>query len=71
MLLAETDAGRRLAEAKVKRLTGGDQVKARRMRENIWTFIPSHTFAMMTNHRPVVPARTRESGGGCGWSPGT
>jgi putative DNA primase/helicase len=53
-LLHETDSGRRLAEATVKRLTGGDEVKARRMREDFWSFTPSHTFAMMTNHRPVV-----------------
>jgi putative DNA primase/helicase len=52
--LHETDSGRRLAEATVKRLTGGDQVKARRMREDFWSFTPSHTFAMMTNHKPVV-----------------
>jgi putative DNA primase/helicase len=53
-ILHETDSGRRLAEATVKRLTGGDQVKARRMREDFWTFTPSHTFAMLTNHRPVI-----------------
>ena len=53
-LLHETDSGRRLAEATVKRLTGGDEVKARRMREDFWSFTPSHTFAMLTNHRPVI-----------------
>jgi putative DNA primase/helicase len=53
-LLHETDSGRRLAEATVKRLTGGDQIKARRMREDFWSFTPSHTFAMLTNHRPVI-----------------
>jgi putative DNA primase/helicase len=53
-VLHETDSGRRLAEATVKRLTGGDALKARRMREDFWTFTPSHTFAMLTNHRPVV-----------------
>jgi putative DNA primase/helicase len=53
-LLHETGSGRRLAEATVKRLTGGDAVKARRMREDFWSFTPSHTFAMLTNHRPVI-----------------
>lgn len=53
-VLHETDRGRRLAEATVKRLTGGDRVKARRMREDFWWFEPSHTFVMLTNHRPVV-----------------
>jgi putative DNA primase/helicase len=53
-LLHETDSGRRLAEATVKRLTGGDTIKARRMREDFWSFTPSHTFALLTNHRPVI-----------------
>jgi putative DNA primase/helicase len=53
-VLHETDRGRRLAEATVKRLTGGDRIKARRMRENFWHFDPSHTFLMLTNHRPVI-----------------
>lgn len=53
-VLHETDAGRRLAEGTVKRLTGGDRIKARRMRENFWSFDPSHTFVMLTNHKPLV-----------------
>jgi putative DNA primase/helicase len=53
-VLHESDAGRRLAEGTVKRLTGGDRVKARRMREDFWHFEPSHTFVMLTNHRPLV-----------------
>jgi putative DNA primase/helicase len=50
----ESDNGRRLAEATVKRLTGGDKLKARRMREDFWEFEPSHTFLMLTNHKPVI-----------------
>ena len=53
-ILHETDSGRRLAEATVKRLTGGDAVKARRMREDFWSVDPSHTFVMLTNHWPVI-----------------
>jgi putative DNA primase/helicase len=53
-VLHEIDRGRRLAEGTVKRLTGGDRLKARRMRENFWSFDPSHTFVMLTNHRPIV-----------------
>ena len=53
-VLHESDAGRRLAEGTVKRLTGGDRLKARRMREDFWHFEPSHTFIMLTNHKPVV-----------------
>jgi putative DNA primase/helicase len=53
-ILHETDRGRRLAEGTIKRLTGGDRIKARRMRENFWSFLPSHTFLMLTNHKPVI-----------------
>jgi putative DNA primase/helicase len=53
-LLHESDAGHRLAEGTVKRLTGGDRLKARRMREDFWSFDPSHTFIMLTNHKPAV-----------------
>jgi len=50
----ETDNQRRLAEGTVKRLTGGDRIKARRMREDFWEFEPSHSLFMVTNHRPTV-----------------
>jgi putative DNA primase/helicase len=53
-ILHEADKGRRLAEGTVKRLTGGDRVKARRMREDFWSFDPSHSFVMLTNHKPVI-----------------
>jgi putative DNA primase/helicase len=50
----EPDKGRHLAEGTVKQLTGGDRVKARRMRENFWSFSPTHTFLMLTNYKPVI-----------------
>jgi putative DNA primase/helicase len=53
-VLHESDHGRRLAEGTVKRLTGGDRIKARRMREDFWSFDPSHTFLMLTNHKPII-----------------
>jgi len=53
-VIQETDSGRRLAEGTVKRLTGGDRIKARRMREDFWQFDPSHTFLMVTNHKPLI-----------------
>ncbi len=52
VLVHETDSGRCLAEGTVKRLTGGDVIKARRMREDFWEFTPSHLLVMVTNHRP-------------------
>ena len=53
-VLHESDHGRRLAEGTIKRLTGGDRLKARRMREDFWWFDPSHTFLMLTNHKPII-----------------
>ncbi|MFI7148415.1 phage/plasmid primase, P4 family [Nonomuraea sp. NPDC050022] len=53
-VIQEFDEGRRLAEGTVKRLTGGDPIAARRMREDFWEFDPSHTFIMASNYRPVV-----------------
>lgn len=51
---SETDENVRLAEATMKALTGGDRIKARRMREDFWSFDPSHTVVMLTNHKPEV-----------------
>jgi putative DNA primase/helicase len=53
-LAQETDSGRRLAEGTVKRLTGGDTIRARRMHENFWSFDPSHLVIMQTNHKPII-----------------
>ena len=54
VVCSETDEGRRLAEGLVKELTGGDTIKARRMKEDFWSFKPSHTAILTTNHRPEV-----------------
>lgn len=51
----ESDEGRRLAVGTVKRLTGGDQIRARRMRADFVEFAPSHTAVLVTNHKPRVP----------------
>lgn len=50
----ESEGGRRLNETLVKELTGGDRIRARRMREDFWEFSPAHTLIMATNHRPVI-----------------
>ena len=54
--VAETDEGRRFASATMKRLTGGDRIRARRMFQNFMEFRPSHLLCLVTNHLPVMPA---------------
>jgi putative DNA primase/helicase len=50
----ETEEGHRLNETRIKELTGGDRIPARRMREDYWYFDPTHTLVMATNHKPVI-----------------
>lgn len=54
VIASETNEGERFDEAKVKLLTGGDRLKARFMRQDEFTFSPTHLLVMMTNHRPEV-----------------
>ena len=51
---SEIDAGRALAEALLKSLTGGDRITARFMKQNFFEFEPSHTIWLAANHRPVI-----------------
>lgn len=50
----EVDQGQRLDEPLVKQLTGGNTMKARRMRENFFEFTATHKLFLAANHRPVV-----------------
>ena len=50
----ETDRDHQLAEALVKDLTGGDRIRARRMKEDFWEFAPTHKILVATNHRPAI-----------------
>jgi putative DNA primase/helicase len=52
----ETDSGRPLAVATVKQLTGGDRIRARRMRQDFIEFAPSHLAVLVTNFLPRVPS---------------
>jgi putative DNA primase/helicase len=54
VVASETHQGRRLNESLVKDITGGEPIKARRMRENFWEFRPSHKAILLTNHKPEV-----------------
>jgi len=50
----ESEQGKKMAESLVKQLTGGDKIKARRMREDFWEFWPTHHLWLATNHKPQV-----------------
>ena len=52
----ETGRGEKLNEALVKHLTGGDSIKARRMREDFWEFLPTHHIWIATNNLPRADA---------------
>ncbi|MEV6549180.1 phage/plasmid primase, P4 family [Streptomyces sp. NPDC051597] len=41
-------------EARVKLLTGGDRIMARRMRQDYFSFTPTHKLWLLGNHRPEV-----------------
>lgn len=49
---SETDEGDTLAIATLKRLTGGDVIRARFMGEDFIEFEPTHKLVLMTNARP-------------------
>lgn len=51
---SETEEGRKLDEALMKRLTGGDELTARHLYREPVTWEPSHQLVYVTNHEPVV-----------------
>jgi putative DNA primase/helicase len=51
---SETEEGKRLAEALIKDLTGGDTISARFMRAEWFTFKPEFKLWLATNHKPAI-----------------
>lgn len=62
VVCSEVNDGDRFDEAKVKMLTGGDMLTARFMRQDDFTFRPTHHLWLMGNFKPSV-----ESGGHGFW----
>lgn len=50
----EIEGGAGWDEEKLKMLTGGDKITARRMNEDFWEFVPTHKFWISGNHLPSV-----------------
>ena len=48
------EEGARLNEPLIKQLTGSDPITARGMRQDNWTFDPTHKLWLCTNHKPVI-----------------
>jgi putative DNA primase/helicase len=48
----ETEEGRRWAESKIKALTGGDKITARKMRQDFFDFTPQFKLFVAGNHKP-------------------
>ena len=50
----ETEEGKRLAESLMKQVSGGDKVRARKMKKDFFEFSPTHKIALAANHKPVI-----------------
>jgi putative DNA primase/helicase len=51
---AETEEGRRWAEARIKEMTGGDKITARFMRQDFFSYTPAFKLLFSGNHMPAL-----------------
>lgn len=51
---SESEDGKRLSEALIKQLTGGDTISARFLRAEFFDFRPTFKLFFRTNHKPIV-----------------
>ena len=56
VIAQETEEGQRWPEARIKRLTGGDPISARFMRQDFFAFTPSFKLLIAGNHKPSLRA---------------
>jgi putative DNA primase/helicase len=54
VIASEQSSGNRFDEVKIKRLTGGDILTGRMMRQDFFDFHPSHLIMVLSNHLPAV-----------------
>jgi putative DNA primase/helicase len=50
----ETDEGKRMAEALMKQMTGGDKIRARWMKKDFFEFSTTQKIFLAANHKPVI-----------------
>ncbi len=53
-MATETEDGHRLAEARIKQLTGGDPITARALYGSFITYLPTAKLIMVGNHKPQI-----------------
>lgn len=58
IIAQEPSPGSRLDTSLIKSLTGGDQLSARRMREDLWSFTPEALVVLVSNELPLVRETT-------------
>jgi putative DNA primase/helicase len=51
---SETEEGRAWAESRIKQITGGDDITARFMRQNFFTYKPQFKLLLIGNHKPTL-----------------
>jgi len=56
VVTSELEDGQRFAEARIKQLTGRDVISGRFMRQDWFSFTPTHTLWLLANHQPAVRA---------------
>ncbi|WP_422389921.1 phage/plasmid primase, P4 family [Arthrobacter sp. N1] len=56
VVTSELEDGKNFAEAKIKQLTGSDVISGRFMRQDWFSFVPTHTLWLLANHQPGVKA---------------
>jgi putative DNA primase/helicase len=54
VVCSELSSNDKFDEARVRLLTGGDRIKARRMHQDYFSFSPTHHLWLLGNHRPEV-----------------
>lgn len=57
VVAVESGEDGRLNEERVKAVTGGDEITARKLYQDYFTFKPTHKLAMQTNHKPTIRGR--------------
>ena len=57
LIAAETEEGRRLSTSAAKQLASTDKIAAEKKYKDPFSFTPSHTLVLYTNHLPKVGAR--------------